>query len=59
VLAGEFVNKCPIFLPFTGEKVTPWALRMEKPQVWLMLGVPEWSFLESWNGVGDFLRPSL
>jgi hypothetical protein len=29
VLAGEFVLKCPIFLSFTGEKITPWALRME------------------------------
>jgi hypothetical protein len=30
-----------------------------KPQVWLMLDVPEWSFFESWNAVGDFQRPSL
>jgi hypothetical protein len=29
VLAGEFVLKCPIFLPFTGEKMTPWAWRIE------------------------------
>jgi hypothetical protein len=54
VLAGEFVSNCHSSLPFTGDKRTPWTLRMKNH----MCGWCWVSWVESWNW-GDFLRSSL